>query len=272
MSVGCIRSGCQRNRYNDPKTRLQHPFCGQTCARQDGRLITPRPIVDFYNHQLNPHTAFLGNFYPCSLKIADLTFPCSEALFQAAKFFKPEESMSSGYNRRIATIFTTLSPTPNRGQDSIGDAAWKQGQLLQANPAQFPVRPDWRQVNVQIMENILRIKYTQNPHLLKQLLNTGSKVLNERTDRDEFWGDGDPTGQKGANHLGQLHMKCREYAQNNNNSINYTPSPHDLFLLPPPSQHPPSPPQQTAWKVRALVWTCFAFLTGLFVFLFKRYR
>ena len=71
------------------------------------------------------------------------------------------------------------------------------------------LRPDWEQVKVGLMEEIVRAKFTQNEELKRLLLATGDKRLAEgNTWGDTFWGVDLRTGQ-GENHLGRILMKVR---------------------------------------------------------------
>ena len=73
------------------------------------------------------------------------------------------------------------------------------------------LRPDWREVKLQVMEDILRYKFSQ-PHLQERLLATGDKILIEgNTWKDRFWGCERESGKwVGENHLGKLLMKLRD--------------------------------------------------------------
>ena len=68
------------------------------------------------------------------------------------------------------------------------------------------IRPDWEHVKIDIMREILQIKF-ENPHLKMLLKNTGNKILIEHTSRDSFWGDGG--NGSGLNWLGRLLMEIR---------------------------------------------------------------
>lgn len=72
-----------------------------------------------------------------------------------------------------------------------------------------PIRPDWEQVKIGIMEEIVRQKFVQNPELAASLLETGDKVLIEGNRwGDICWGVDTRTWQ-GENHLGKILMKIR---------------------------------------------------------------
>lgn len=247
----CANNGCQRDSYFDTSRRLLYPFCSQTCAREDGRNLPTkltcktqncaRPVfwdasgpkdycgitcrdrpqntgqfqalaarqIDFYNS--NMPSSFLGNFYECRIQFGQYGFGCSEALYQAAKYLNIDEPIDSSSNQNILNQFANLKPDQSKGADGLGHAAWNLGQQLMKNG--HVVRRDWMQNNLSIMEEILRLKYSQNQNLTLELIRTGTQPLNERTDRDIFWGDGKT--RTGRNELGKLHMKLRSEAIKN---------------------------------------------------------
>jgi ribA/ribD-fused uncharacterized protein len=70
-------------------------------------------------------------------------------------------------------------------------------------------RPDWQEVKLGIMEDLVRQKFS-NPKLAAMLLATGDEELIEgNTWGDTFWGVDADTGE-GENHLGRIIMKVRE--------------------------------------------------------------
>lgn len=122
---------------------------------------------------------FLSNFDKVPISYEGITYPTSENAFQAAKSLNPD----------IRKEFVNLTP----GQ------AKKKGRHID-------LRPDWETVKLQIMEDILRIKFT-TPRYKQLLLNTGDAVLIEgNTWNDTYWGVCNGVGE---NHLGQLLMKIR---------------------------------------------------------------
>lgn len=68
-------------------------------------------------------------------------------------------------------------------------------------------RPDWDQVKVGIMKEILRAKVDQHEYVRRKLLDTGDRQLIEDSWRDDFWGWGADRG--GQNMLGKLWMEVR---------------------------------------------------------------
>jgi ribA/ribD-fused uncharacterized protein len=68
-------------------------------------------------------------------------------------------------------------------------------------------RPDWNEVRVPIMRDILRAKVTQHEYVRRKLLATGDRELVEDSWRDAFWGWG--PNRDGMNQLGKLWMELR---------------------------------------------------------------
>lgn len=135
------------------------------------------PITEFRGEY-----AFLSNFYETSVKYEGLTYPSSEAAFQAAKCADP----------KARKAFQTMTP-------------------LQAKRfgRKVLLRPDWEQVKLQVMTDILKSKFS-NKTLQNKLLATRSATIVEGNHwNDTFWGVDLATG-KGENHLGQLLMELRE--------------------------------------------------------------
>lgn len=119
--------------------------------------------------------SFLSNFYSHN---GALTV---EHFFQAAKTTDP------GWNAEIMA-----APTPA--------AAKKLGRRA-------PLRPDWDDVKIQVMLELLRTKFS-DPELAQMLLDTGDAELIEGNWwGDRFWGVSKGSGE---NHLGRLLMQVRD--------------------------------------------------------------
>jgi ribA/ribD-fused uncharacterized protein len=70
------------------------------------------------------------------------------------------------------------------------------------------LRPDWEEVKISIMEELLHVKFTDHPSLMEKLQATGSAELVEGNWwKDTFWGRHNGVGE---NHLGKLLMSVRE--------------------------------------------------------------
>lgn len=136
-------------------------------------------ITDFHEEQYR----FLSNFYEARVEYGGLTYGSNEAAFQAQKCMTEDEKIP----------FTEFGPGKSKG---IG--------------CHVRLRPDWDEVKVGIMEEIVYAKFIQNPELAAKLLATGKKVLVEGNHwGDICWGVDTRTG-RGENHLGRILMKVRE--------------------------------------------------------------
>lgn len=139
-------------------------------------------MIDSFSKQ----NFFLSNFFPCIVTINSIKFGSSEHAYQAAK--------------------------------SLDRDIWEQiAQLKTANESkQFGrrilLRSDWEQKKIQIMTNIIMIKFIQNIDLWEKLINTGNEELIE----GNYWGDtfwGISHG-KGENNLGKILMIVRQKLRN----------------------------------------------------------
>jgi ribA/ribD-fused uncharacterized protein len=124
--------------------------------------------------------AFLSNFYSSEIEHEGIVFPTVEHAFQAAKTMDIER-------RKIAA-----TPAPG--------SAKRLGRRVK-------LRPDWEQIKVGLMRDLLRNKFS-DPDLAARLLATGSAELIEGNNwNDTFWG---VCRGRGRNMLGQLLMEVRE--------------------------------------------------------------
>lgn len=127
--------------------------------------------------------AFLSNFWDCSIEYEGIVYPSVENAYQASKSLDPATRL------KISTM--------TAGQ------AKRFGKQLKDKGL---VREDWYQINLKIMYDLNKIKFT-NPELADLLKATGSATLIEgNTWGDTFWGQ---CRGKGENHLGKTLMKIR---------------------------------------------------------------
>jgi len=125
--------------------------------------------------------AFLSNFYDHQIFYIGHWFTTSEHAFQAAKTI---------LDREIKLIQAAKSP----GQ------AKRLGRKVQ-------LRHDWEAVKLQVMFDILWIKF-EDPDLREKLLATGNQPLIEGNNwGDKFWGKVNGIGK---NHLGIILMDVRQ--------------------------------------------------------------
>jgi len=155
-------------------------------------------IIYFYSH--HGDLGYLSNFYPCFFKetsSSEYTYNCSEQFFMKKK----QELFDS--NNKILS----------------------QSILSETNPSNIKIYgrkvcnyndKEWERVRYDIMYTALILKFSQNPNLLKKLLETGSSILVEASPYDGIWGikqkyfngitDKD---WKGQNLLGKCLMEVR---------------------------------------------------------------
>lgn len=125
-----------------------------------------------------------ANFAPFPITVLGLDFPTTEHYFQAMKF-----SLSPKDFEQVRAL-----PTPKEAAKAGRDRA-------------RPLRPDWEEFKMAVMENALQCKFLQHGELRAKLLATGDKTLVEHSDLDNFWGDGGDGS--GRNELGKMLMKIR---------------------------------------------------------------
>ena len=126
--------------------------------------------------------SFLSNMHAASFTWNGRTYMNSEAAFQSAKSLDPA----------VRDAFSAMN----------GVAAKRAGRKVE-------LRGDWDAVKLDVMEEILRAKFSQNPELLQKLIDTGDMVLMEGNYwHDTYWGVDIRSGA-GENHLGEILMKLR---------------------------------------------------------------
>lgn len=126
---------------------------------------------------------FLSNFWPSTVIAGGFEYPTVEHAYQALKFVSPEERKQI----REAT-------TPGRAK------------RVSYKMASF--RPDWDEVRVSIMRELVYQKFLRHEDLRIQLVLTHSHELEETNHwGDVFWGVCDGVGE---NQLGKILMGVRE--------------------------------------------------------------
>ena len=127
---------------------------------------------------------FLSNFYPAKITVDNLEYSTTEHYNQTMKFTDP----------KIQEEIRTAS-TPKHAKEL-------------AQKYKSEIREDWHDINFEIMEKALRLKFNI-PELQERLIGTKHIRLQEGNYwNDTFWGVDLKTGQ-GENHLGKLLMKIR---------------------------------------------------------------
>ena len=142
------------------------------CSNYDSSL--DNKIAGFFDNY-----RFLSNFYGVLIEYEGRVYPSVEHAYQAAK-------STNGTVRELISMMKTPAE------------AKKAGKVL--------YRPDWKEINLGIMEELVRQKFQRYP-LKDWLIATGDMYLEEtNTWKDKFWGVCNGTGE---NHLGKILMKIR---------------------------------------------------------------
>ena len=124
---------------------------------------------------------FLSNYHSSPIEVDGILYATVEHAFHAAHTVNLEEKQA-----------IAAAATP-------GDAK-RMGRQVQ-------VRPDWEQVKVGSMEDLVRLKFTPHADLRAKLLATGDAELIEGNWwKDTFWG---VCRGEGRNELGKILMKVR---------------------------------------------------------------
>lgn len=125
---------------------------------------------------------WLSNFWMVPIVYGPWTWPSAEHLYQAAKSIDPQDWKD---------VYECVSP----------GAAKRMGRHI-------TMRPDWNDIKLGIMREVIEAKFDQHPDLREKLLATKGLVLTEgNTWGDTFWGVCRGVGQ---NHLGRILMEYRD--------------------------------------------------------------
>jgi ribA/ribD-fused uncharacterized protein len=127
----------------------------------------------------------LSNFSAFTLRWRGTLFHTSEAAYQAEKFV--------GYS---TSIYIEIASAPS-AHEAFKIAERKRDAR----------NPEWDDVKVGVMRNILRAKVGQHEYVRRKLLATGDRELIEDSWRDDVWGWG--PNRDGQNLLGRLWMEIR---------------------------------------------------------------
>ena len=129
---------------------------------------------------------FLSNFYEADVEYNGIVYKNNEAAFQAQKTADKE----------LQIKFSKLNPSE----------AKRLGRHIE-------LRKDWEAIKEQVMYEICKAKFIQNPELLEKLILTGNRPLEEgNTWNDQIWGT---VNGAGKNLLGKILMTIRKEAPEN---------------------------------------------------------
>lgn len=138
-------------------------------------------MIDRFN---GTQYSFLSNFYTAYVVWEGIKYTTSEHAYQAAKTLNLELRKN---------VFGDMNSSP-----AVAKRAGRKIEL----------RSDWESVKIDVMREIVRIKFRTHPKLAEKLLATGDEELVEgNTWGDRFWGQVDGVGE---NWLGKILMEVRE--------------------------------------------------------------
>lgn len=125
---------------------------------------------------------WLSNFHMCDVQYNKETFPSTEHAYQAARVLDPDKHQ-----------LVRFAPTPA---------------LAMRLGRQWSDDPNWKDRKLQVMEDVVRYKFNNNPDIRQKLIDTCDQELIEgNTWGDTFWGYCDGIGE---NNLGKILMKVRD--------------------------------------------------------------
>lgn len=132
-----------------------------------------------------------SNFYPSAFVYEGRLYPTSEHAYQAAR-------VNNIDNKTLISNAKTPVMAKRLGR-------------------KFHDRDDWRQVNLGIMTEIVKQKFSQNKDLMDILLSTDDALLEEGNSwNDTFWG---VCKGRGENNLGKILMNIRSEFKANGQKV-----------------------------------------------------
>lgn len=155
------------------------------------RMKAAQPVAGNHKLDTDAHVFFyeqdfyvLSNFSAFILQWKGRRFDTSEAAYHWEKF-----------------------PDAPAVQDLIFDSPSAHEAFKLAERNKHLRRPDWDEVKIDVMREILRAKANQHEYVRRKLLATGDRILVEDSWRDSYWGWG--PNRAGQNMLGKLWMEVR---------------------------------------------------------------
>lgn len=123
---------------------------------------------------------WLSNFWPCGILYEGVQYPSTEHAYQAAKMLTQELKLE------IAKL----------------DSPGKTKRFVRG----LVIRSDFHANKLQIMEDVLRLKFSNRKLAVKLILTKDRQLIEGNTWNDTFWGVCNGVGD---NNLGKLLMKIR---------------------------------------------------------------
>lgn len=170
-------------------------------------------VIKFYDPK--KEFGFMSNFYKSPIIIDSVKYPTVEHYFQVMKFepvgisdIKLIES-HRWFQKEILKHETAGKIKFLSRQKEGGPWAWHKPLsevIKESKKRNVKMREDWEDVKIEIMTIGIVHKFLTNKKLLKELIKTKGKKLEEASPRDSFWG----THKKGKNWLGKILVCFRD--------------------------------------------------------------
>ena len=170
-----------------------------------------REQIRFFR-ETDPAFGFLSNFHVHKTPIVyeHKEYRTAEALYQALKFLQDDSNKA---NLDLAEAIRTQN-TPYQSKIIAGGRSgrYKWQQALAGQHATF-VRAgakfpdDWHERRLDVMSEVLALKFEQDEECAERLLDTGDAALIEASPFDSFWGVG--RDGRGENRLGMMLEQIR---------------------------------------------------------------
>lgn len=171
----------------------------------------------------NPGNVF-SNWYPANFTMPDRTYSALGRTFQipANSYTSTEQGMMEAKALCFGEPTVAeriMCPVPQLTTDQWHKYQASIKRLGGPGSIRNYNDDEWHAVRYQIVKDLNRQKFAQNPHLLQELLDTGGQILAEGAPYDKIWGVGlsttspqiqNPDQWKGLNLLGKLLMELRE--------------------------------------------------------------
>lgn len=130
---------------------------------------------------------FLSNFWPCGILYEGILYPSTEHAYQAAKTLDIEA-------RKEMASMSSPSDVKRAGRKAY-------------------IRYDWESIKETVMEDVLRIKFSEPALMLMLKETSGAELIESNSWHDQFYGDCICPKHKsiaGKNVLGKILMRIRD--------------------------------------------------------------
>lgn len=164
----------------------------------DNLVIPPDGRILFFRRDREAFR-FLSHFHHATIRIDNEEWPTVEHYFQAQRSHDPHyrklirDAVSPGMAKRLGA--------PPDAPRRVSGQSW-----FRKNREKL--RPDWEDVQLEVMRAADWAKFSQHPDLAQRLAATRPAIIEEDAPYDLFWGTGIDGG--GLNWAGRILMEVRD--------------------------------------------------------------